>query len=1134
MKKLALAILCGILLVAESLDAATVVSESPTNGTFVVSLFSSVTLVFSTGMATNTVKLNVVDDSVSPSVVLKGTLTWTPDWTTLAFQPTGGLPPNSMIYWVVNGKDTNGAALSGDNVGGVFFTGSGGGDTPAVAQTLPTNGAANVGLSDPLIIGYSEAMDTNATTVKVVLQASQISAIPLTTSWSADQTVMTNTPAGQWPTQSLMEWTVSGSSVQGGALPNTTGYFTTAASQGGGSGPAVIVVSVGTITEESTSGDIEDINPDAIALSTAGNTLVTTPDSVTNAVSSDGAVLLEWSETETNSAAGAYLVQIGTATNVESATITVNAPAGTQTASLNVAGAESYAVAGLGVPLSWTGDSRWDYVLVRILQNGQIVFESPGPEQTGALTGASNSLNVPPEVVTNTGYGTVQITGFKFHSIETNTIAGVELISAEHTRLERDFQVVPAGTMAPAILSTNINFVPTGEPVIMILWATNGVGPFTWQLVGGSLPAGLTIDPMGAITGTATSVQTNSITLSVTDLLGRTTTSAATVTTVPIETGANQPVLTLPSLLGSGGMSFNLSGSAGSNYELLSSSDLIKWAVRCSTNLPSPNVALAFEDVGPMWFYQARTFDPLRRNAPAKLTLVPDQSGAAALIDQTGGILMLTNGAGYVFTLTIPLGALQSPETITMTNLSQVQGLALDGGLGAAVALGPEGVMFSQPAQLDVTYPTTVPAGTIAFGTSGDGQNYGWHLNSMTNNTVTQYLWHFSSAGTGAASSANAASAGQTSPNDLPSSLDNQLAVALQQALQGQQSDAAVGTLIQAGLQDVIPLCQAAVSDDSQIEAAIYFYVTWARAATLLFPDIGGVDYYGLHPLTIPEQKLAGLIARGQSLIIQAAIQGMQRAYKDCVAHNLKKDLRILDMGRILALFAGSGGDTPDYGSQAFSYIRKCMKFTVEIDSTVTIGARVTAHTRAKVKLRPFSSGPGSDDILMIGRGLWQGRATWIMDEVIPPPPNTTSSGCIVVASPKSGQVNLDLVKMSLYQKVITPSVKGPWTVDYVPNPNLTLYWDAALALKPFENRQVICPGSTEQLDDYFAAAFDDAHGSERIQNHQTDFLPGEIYYVMSGFDFGGDGNSLVFQKTYNDTITGGVEITSIKVYHTP
>jgi hypothetical protein len=67
--------------------------------------------------------------------------------------------------------------------------------------------------------------------------------------------------------------------------------------------------------------------------------------------------------------------------------------------------------------------------------------------------------------------------------------------------------------------------------------------PFTWELVDGALPDGLTLAPDGAITGTPTTAGTFHFTLMVTDADGLTATSDQTITIAP---GCTTPTPTQP------------------------------------------------------------------------------------------------------------------------------------------------------------------------------------------------------------------------------------------------------------------------------------------------------------------------------------------------------------------------------------------------------------------------------------------------------------------------------------------------------------------------------------------------------------------------------------------------------------
>ncbi len=75
-----------------------------------------------------------------------------------------------------------------------------------------------------------------------------------------------------------------------------------------------------------------------------------------------------------------------------------------------------------------------------------------------------------------------------------------------------------------------------GTPYDGALGASGGTPPYTWNVIGGALPPGLTFGSTGEITGTPTTVGTYLLSVQVTDAAGATATATATITV-----GAAQP-----------------------------------------------------------------------------------------------------------------------------------------------------------------------------------------------------------------------------------------------------------------------------------------------------------------------------------------------------------------------------------------------------------------------------------------------------------------------------------------------------------------------------------------------------------------------------------------------------------------
>ena len=121
----------------------------------------------------------------------------------------------------------------------------------------------------------------------------------------------------------------------------------------------------------------------------------------------------------------------------------------------------------------------------------------------------------------------------------------------------------------------------------------------------------------------------------------------------------------------------------------------------------------------------------------------------SAVISTTGGSLTAQAADGTQFTLTFPEGALQSEETITLTPVSDVEGLPFSGGLVGGVQMAPEGLRLFQPATLTIESPNTVAAEgfeTVAFGYHEDGQGVYLNPSTIAGSTMTLEVWHFSGA----------------------------------------------------------------------------------------------------------------------------------------------------------------------------------------------------------------------------------------------------------------------------------------------------------------------------------------------------------------------------------------------------
>lgn len=90
------------------------------------------------------------------------------------------------------------------------------------------------------------------------------------------------------------------------------------------------------------------------------------------------------------------------------------------------------------------------------------------------------------------------------------------------------------GSGAPAVQTQTLPNGAVGMQYSSTLQAGGGMSPYSWSLISGSLPNGLSLDPSsGAITGTPATANTYSFTVQVTDANGQTANQQLSITVVP-------------------------------------------------------------------------------------------------------------------------------------------------------------------------------------------------------------------------------------------------------------------------------------------------------------------------------------------------------------------------------------------------------------------------------------------------------------------------------------------------------------------------------------------------------------------------------------------------------------------------
>lgn len=1119
-----------------------VISVDPPNMATNVPPDKRVVFTFSAAMDTNSTWAQF-RDSAGSGTLLPVSSSWSADHITLTCTPQPAFPAGKTILWNVVGQDTGGRTLSGGS--GTFMTAAG---TPSLISVVPAGGSRDIPAALPVVFTFSSSMNTNVTAADFRDAAAPRTTLGTSNSWNLDFTELTCAPMPYFPTNAQIRWTLSGRDAFGTDLAPTGGSFYTSGSTALPASPAL--VSRGELTQQLDAVLSETLGQEFIALAgaalTNGATITLPNAALTNSLQNtgwpdrlefqdDSALALQFA---TNYPPGTYTFTALTADSLKPAALTLLDA--TLPAAPRVLGwqATPYLILGQAWPVTWdfaqTGVPV-DHVQVCVKQDDVTIFATPLPDAPGALTGASNSVVIPAESFRSVGVAEVRLTAFSYTALDTNSIPGVNLRAAQHRTTAFNLRVVDGATPAPVLLTTNMQGVATGEPFLNPLFAKQGVRPLRYAVAGGTLPPGLTLQPDGLISGQATTEGTFAASVRVTDLMGQSSTQSLSIVTVPPPLGS-VPRLENGHAGSAGEVVFDLVAPFAGTFKVERAPDLSNWTTQLTTNLAAgrTSVRVAAGASSSSFF---RVFGPgLALPAPHPLTVAPVLNPSVTIsapVDSRGGILKLTNAAGYVFTLNVPPAALDRTETISMTDIASMGGLPLSGGLRAAVALEPDGLIFNEPARLDIAAPVGTDATQwMGFGARSDGSQFALQPAFNTNNTCSLYLWHFSPAGAGSGTSTDAGAQAQNAPDD-PMTAMTQQATASLQACRADPSCAKdpssisgelIKIYIQMADQVVIPKLKSAVQDDAVLDDALQVWLKWLKDLSLLGLYDG--DLFG----NGQAGELQKRVRQAGSLATQAIKNGMDKACQRCLQHEIFRIYRMMDLARMAALLG------LDYTDALWSCVQKCLVFEISVESEIvsTDGSTIfSTHTKGKAKLKPALTDSNNPDPVVLLKLIFSGSGQWDITDL----QHTAPPKCVVQASPASGRLDFPWVNIQLYKKrqVWVPG-QGAVTT-YVYDPDLTVYLTAGLSTMPKEHRQMICPPAPPaQISDIFGQLFHMFHNDEVVipQPGSVDalVLPGPAFRI-TGFAAGGP-EDVIASKPYLRTMGQSTENSLIELRHTP
>ncbi len=198
----------------------------------------------------------------------------------------------------------------------------------------------------------------------------------------------------------------------------------------------------------------------------------------------------------------------------------------------------------ISVTATSTADNSYAASEVTVVPAGKVAV-TLSPATATLSSGAKQQFSATITSTSNTAVtwqasaGTISTSGlFTAPSVSASTKVTVTATSAADTTTIATAQltVVPLGK-----LSISVSTMPTGTtgaPYSATLSATGGTTPYSWQIAGGSLPPGLSLNKgTGVISGTTSQTGTFPFTASVTDATAATSSSSLSISINPSTTG---------------------------------------------------------------------------------------------------------------------------------------------------------------------------------------------------------------------------------------------------------------------------------------------------------------------------------------------------------------------------------------------------------------------------------------------------------------------------------------------------------------------------------------------------------------------------------------------------------------------
>jgi hypothetical protein len=191
-----------------------------------------------------------------------------------------------------------------------------------------------------------------------------------------------------------------------------------------------------------------------------------------------------------------------------------------------------------------------------------------------AFAHVNNLLNGSPEDGMDYGFNDFQCRYYEHYQADVDFASYTPEFQRWH-----DFLNALPGPPLPLVFSSSQGGVamsaPNGSTINITLSATGGTAPYSWSIISGTLPSGVTLSSSGVLSGTSTQTGTQAITVQATDATGGSATQQFTLT---VAAPAIVPTFNVSSTRNvDGSITLSWPTTVGGWYQIETSSDLVNW-----------------------------------------------------------------------------------------------------------------------------------------------------------------------------------------------------------------------------------------------------------------------------------------------------------------------------------------------------------------------------------------------------------------------------------------------------------------------------------------------------------------------------------------------------------------------------